>query len=65
MPAPVLLLQADDIEDYEDLHAFPVRDPDTMFDWEDDDTFGRLRLQGEGYRREKGAWPILPPYVCM
>lgn len=41
------LFQADDIDDYEDLHAFPVRNPDTQYDWEDDDTFARLRLQGE------------------
>ena len=31
--------QAKDVEDLEDLHAFPVRDPDTVFDWENDDTF--------------------------
>lgn len=37
------------MDDYEDLHAFPVRDPDSMFDWEDDDSFARLRLQGEDY----------------
>lgn len=46
--ALVVLFQADSVEDYEDLHAFPVRDPNTMFDWENDDTFARLRLQGEG-----------------
>eukprot|EP00904_Undaria_pinnatifida_P007085 jgi/Undpi1/3506/HiC_scaffold_16.g06878.m1 len=38
--------RAVDIEDYEELHAFPVRNPDSMYDWEDDDTFARLRLQG-------------------
>ena len=39
--------QATDIDCYEDLHAFPIKDPDTIFDWRDDDTFARLRLQGE------------------
>eukprot|EP00904_Undaria_pinnatifida_P007086 jgi/Undpi1/3507/HiC_scaffold_16.g06879.m1 len=42
----VSMERADDIDDYEDLHAFPVRNPDTQYDWEDDDTFARLRLQG-------------------
>ncbi|CAN0249624.1 unnamed protein product [Pylaiella littoralis] len=35
-----------DIEDYKDLHAFPVKTPDSVFDWEDDEAFARLRLQG-------------------
>eukprot|EP00904_Undaria_pinnatifida_P007087 jgi/Undpi1/3508/HiC_scaffold_16.g06880.m1 len=38
--------RADDIDDFEDLHAFPLRDPDTQYDWEDDDAFARIRLQG-------------------
>eukprot|EP00903_Cladosiphon_okamuranus_P008352 g8033.t1 len=38
--------RAKDIGDFEDLHAFPVRTPDSVHDWEDDDTFARLRLQG-------------------
>eukprot|EP00752_Nemacystus_decipiens_P012081 g10711.t1 len=38
--------RAMDIGDYEDLHAFPVRTPDSVHDWEDDDAFARLRLQG-------------------
>ncbi|CAM9271580.1 unnamed protein product, partial [Laminaria digitata] len=43
--AGVATERATKIEDYEDLHAFPVRDPDTQSDWESDDTFCRLRLQ--------------------
>ena len=39
--------QATDIDSYEDLHAFPIKAPNTIVDWEDDDTFARLRLQGE------------------
>eukprot|EP00904_Undaria_pinnatifida_P011936 jgi/Undpi1/7873/HiC_scaffold_24.g10345.m1 len=42
----VALERATDIDCYEDLHAFPIKDPDTIFDWTDDDTFARLRLQG-------------------
>lgn len=39
------------IGDYEDLHAFPVKTPDSVHDYEDDDTFARLRLQGEHYHQ--------------
>ncbi|CAN0288357.1 unnamed protein product [Ascophyllum nodosum] len=35
-----------DIKDYEELHAFPVKTPESVYDYEDDDTFARLRLQG-------------------
>ncbi|CAM9993234.1 unnamed protein product, partial [Ectocarpus fasciculatus] len=35
-----------DVGDYEDLHAFPIRNPKSQYDWEDDDAFARLRLQG-------------------
>ncbi|CAM9988636.1 unnamed protein product [Ectocarpus sp. 4 AP-2014] len=35
-----------DIGDYEDLHAFPIKNPRSMFDWDDDEAFARLRLQG-------------------
>eukprot|EP00904_Undaria_pinnatifida_P011934 jgi/Undpi1/7871/HiC_scaffold_24.g10343.m1 len=37
---------ATDIDSYEDLHAFPIKAPNAIVDWEDDDTFARLRLQG-------------------
>lgn len=46
-PATEFLVQATSIDDYEDLHAFPVRTPDSVHDWEDDDAFARLRLQGK------------------
>lgn len=35
-----------DIEDYEELHQFPVKTPTSVHDFEDDDAFARLRLQG-------------------
>lgn len=39
--------QPADIGDYEDLHAFPIKNPKSMYDWEDDEAFARLRLQGK------------------
>ncbi|CBN79156.1 Lipoxygenase [Ectocarpus siliculosus] len=35
-----------DIGDYQDLHAFPIKNPKSMYDWQDDEAFARLRLQG-------------------
>ncbi|CAN0224047.1 unnamed protein product [Ectocarpus sp. 6 AP-2014] len=35
-----------DINDYEDLHAFPIKTPDAMYDFDEDDAFTRQRLQG-------------------
>ena len=58
--ALVVLFQAESVEDYEDLHTFPVRDPDTICDWEEDDTFARLRLQGEGRYGGGGALDDVP-----
>lgn len=46
-PPVSVCVQAHDIDDFEDLHAFPVRTPDSVHDWEDDDAFARLRLQGK------------------
>ena len=54
----VFNFQAVDIEDYEELHAFPVRNPDSMYDWEDDDTFARLRLQGEQNQGRGDGAPV-------
>ena len=36
-----------DIGDYEDLHAFPIKTPDSVHDYDDDDAFARQRLQGK------------------
>ncbi|CAM9249351.1 unnamed protein product [Ascophyllum nodosum] len=35
-----------DIDDFKDLHAFPIKTPASVYDFEDDETFARLRLQG-------------------
>ncbi|CAM9747614.1 unnamed protein product [Pylaiella littoralis] len=35
-----------DISDYEDLHAFPIKTPDSIVDYDDDEAFARQRLQG-------------------
>ncbi|CAM9747685.1 unnamed protein product [Pylaiella littoralis] len=35
-----------DISDFEDLHAFPIKTPDSMADFDDNDAFARQRLQG-------------------
>ncbi|CAN0326469.1 unnamed protein product [Ectocarpus sp. 6 AP-2014] len=35
-----------DINDYEDLHAYPIKKPDSVFDFDEDDAFARQRLQG-------------------
>lgn len=37
-----------DIDDYNDLHAFPIKTPDSMYDFDEDDAFARQRLQGKG-----------------
>lgn len=36
-----------EIEDYEDLHAFPIKTPDSVYDYDEDDAFARQRLQGK------------------
>lgn len=36
-----------DIGDYEDLHAFPIKTPDSVYDYDEDDAFARQRLQGK------------------
>eukprot|EP00752_Nemacystus_decipiens_P003497 g3229.t1 len=35
-----------DINDYEDLHAFPIKTPDSAADFDEDHAFARQRLQG-------------------
>eukprot|EP00903_Cladosiphon_okamuranus_P014136 g13137.t1 len=35
-----------DIDDYEDLHAFPIKTPDSTADFDEDHAFARQRLQG-------------------
>lgn len=35
------------LDDYNDLHAFPLKLPPSGYDFEDDETFARLRLQGK------------------
>ncbi|CAM9888708.1 unnamed protein product [Scytosiphon promiscuus] len=34
------------IDDYNDLHAFPIKTPDALWDFDEDDAFARQRLQG-------------------
>eukprot|EP00903_Cladosiphon_okamuranus_P014800 g13709.t1 len=35
-----------DLNDYNDLHAFPIKTPESVYDFEEDDAFARQRLQG-------------------
>ena len=35
-----------DLDDYNDLHAFPIKTPESLHDFEEDDAFARQRLQG-------------------
>lgn len=41
-----LLMQPVDINDYEDLHAFPIKTPESTADFDEDHAFARQRLQG-------------------
>lgn len=47
---PLTSPQPVDIDDYNDLHAFPIKTPGSMFDYDEDDAFARQRLQGKGLR---------------
>lgn len=42
----VIFSQPVDIDDYEDLHAFPIKTPDSTADFDEDHAFARQRLQG-------------------
>lgn len=47
-----------DIDDYNDLHAFPVRTPESLWDYDEDDAFARQRLQGAFAACSSGVYPL-------
>lgn len=46
-PSVLYVDQPLEVDDYKDLHAFPVKTPQSVIDFGDDETFARLRLQGK------------------